>query len=657
MRTFLLFLACLSSMPMYAATDPWPRSFDARGYTFTLYSPETTGTNGLTVVGRSAFSIASAQDNTVFGAYAFEATFVPIGGKDSVALSTFRITGISLPDSLESKRELISSEIHDEVVAWKIHSTKKAISSSSTSGQSNPMAPADLNNTPPVIIVRERLSILIFIDGEPTLERINDVPFQYIKNSMVPIIYDPSTKTYYLPNGKDWYRTRELTGSWSVTTDVPSGIRSLIKLDDTDTRSGLDIVVVTKPSELISFDGPVQWEPLPGSRLLFAKNSDYDVFKDISTQLTFVLISGRWFSASTFNGPWTFVPSDKLPASFNDIPPDGPQSGVRTSIAGTPEANQAVLDAIVPVTAAVDRSKATLTVTYDGEPWFEQIQGTTMQYAVNTTTPVVRVGNMYYACDEAIWFISPSPTGPWAVSDKRPDEIDQIPSSNPISNVKHVYVYNSTPTVVYVGYLPGYHWTFIHGPTIVFGTGFHYNPWFGPHFYPRPVTWGFHFHYSRFRGWGVGVSFFRPPFHPMMRPGFRPPPPMGRMPVRGPRPPNVYNRPGNVNRPNVSPRVPTNAVNRPTTMPNNRPAARPGTGANTRPGTGTGANTRPGTGTGAATRPNTRPATPTYRPSAPTQRPSTMPANRPMNQSAARPSTSRPSGSSARPSGGGGRRR
>lgn len=620
MKRVLLALFILAATTLSAAQNPWPRSFDAKGYTFTLYTPETTGSSGLTVSGRLAFSIASSADNTVFGALSFEAVFTPVSGKDSIELTSVTITGMSLPDSLESRKTVISSEIQSEILSWKIRSTSKAIASAAKTGPGSSMAPKDLKNTPPDIIIRERLAILIMIDGEPKLEKREGTSYQYVKNSVIPIVYDPSTKTYYLPNGKDWYRANDLKGSWTMTTDVPSDVRSLIKMDDTEnvSKQNLEIVVATKPSELISFDGPAQWEPLPGSKLLYAKNTESDVFKDIGTQLTYVLISGRWFSASTLKGPWTFVPSDKLPAPFKEIPADGPKSSVRASVAGTQEASQAVLDAIVPQTAAVDRSNATVTVTYDGDPWFQKIEGTSMEYAVNSTTPVIHVGNMYYACDNAIWFISPSPNGPWAVSDKRPDEIDKIPSSNPVSNVKYVYVYSSTPTVVYVGYTPGYYGTYIYGPTIVYGTGFYYNPWYGPHYYPRPYTYGFHFHYSHYYGWGGGYSYHHPPYHPMYGHGHRPPPYYGRPPGAYPRPPNAYNRPANGNRPNVSPRVPTNAVNRPSTMP--------------------------------STRPSTRPSTPTYRPSAPTQRPSTMPANRPMSQPSARPSMSRPSG-------GGGRRR
>ena len=61
----------------------------------------------------------------------------------------------------------------------------------------------------------------------------------------------------------------------------------------------------------------------------------------------------------------------------------------------------------------------------------------------------LRINNKYYCVDEAIWFVSDNATGPWEVSDTRPDEVDEIPPESEVYNVKYVYIYDSTPEVVY----------------------------------------------------------------------------------------------------------------------------------------------------------------------------------------------------------------
>ncbi len=54
----------------------------------------------------------------------------------------------------------------------------------------------------------------------------------------------------------------------------------------------------------------------------------------------------------------------------------------------------------------------------------------------------------------------------------------------------YVYVYDSTPEVVYVGYYPGYTGSYLYNGCVVYGTGWYYRPWHGRYYYPRYRTWG-----------------------------------------------------------------------------------------------------------------------------------------------------------------------
>ena len=162
----------------------------------------------------------------------------------------------------------------------------------------------------------------------------------------------------------------------------------------------------------------------------------------------------------------------------------------------------------IPQTAAVEKSKAHLTVKYDGEPKFVKIKGTSMEYAVNTATPVIFVDNRYYACDNAIWFVASTPNGPWVVAENVPQEIQKIPPNCPIYNVKYVHIYSTTPTVVYVGYTPGYLGWYPYNGTVVYGTGYPYPAWYGNYYYPMPVTFGFGVHYNSYTdSWAFGFRW------------------------------------------------------------------------------------------------------------------------------------------------------
>ena len=184
-------------------------------------------------------------------------------------------------------------------------------------------------------------------------------------------------------------------------------------------------------------------------------------------------------------------------------------ASVRPSIPGTPEAQTALLEQSIPQTATIDRKEAKIEVKYDGDPQFEKIEGTDMSYALNTDKSVLLINNIYYCVDDAVWFMSDKPTGPWEVCVERPNEVDELPPESPVYNVKYTYIYESTPEVVYVGYLPGYTYSYVYGGVVVYGTGYYYQPWYGSYYYPRPVTWGYGVHYNPYSGWGFsfGISY------------------------------------------------------------------------------------------------------------------------------------------------------
>jgi hypothetical protein len=140
----------------------------------------------------------------------------------------------------------------------------------------------------------------------------------------------------------------------------------------------------------------------------------------------------------------------------------------------------------------VSRTEARAEVSYAGEPEFKPIEGTSVAYAVNTSSDVLRVGDRYYLCLQGVWFVSTSPKGPWAVTDKVAQEIYSIPSSSPKYHVTYVQIYESTPTTVVVGYTSGYTGVYASYGTVYFGTGYYYPPYLAwgvasyPVYYPYP---------------------------------------------------------------------------------------------------------------------------------------------------------------------------
>jgi hypothetical protein len=131
-----------------------------------------------------------------------------------------------------------------------------------------------------------------------------------------------------------------------------------------------------------------------------------------------------------------------------------------------------------------------------------------MMYAVNTSSQVLLIDETFYACDQGVWFTASSSQGPWVISDVRPSQVDSLPPGCPLYNTKYVYVYDSNPEVVYVGYTPAYMGCYPYYGTVVYGTGWYYPPYVSAHYYyPHPVTYGFSVHYNSYSGWSFGMSW------------------------------------------------------------------------------------------------------------------------------------------------------
>jgi hypothetical protein len=200
------------------------------------------------------------------------------------------------------------------------------------------------------------------------------------------------------------------------------------------------IITVNRPAELIVTDGSPELSPISGTKLLYVSNTDADLFLYGEAKKFFLLTAGRWFSAPKLEGPWAAATTD-LPDEFAKIPADHEKGHVLTSVAGTAEAEEAVILASIPQTATINRSEISLAVKYEGEPEFNDIPGTEIKFAANTSYDFFGVGAKYYCCYQGVWFEAPGANGAWAVCTKVPDAIYSIPPESPKHNVTYVHVF------------------------------------------------------------------------------------------------------------------------------------------------------------------------------------------------------------------------
>jgi hypothetical protein len=380
-----------------------------------------------------------------------------------------------------------------------------------------------LNTEPPKIVFETEPAILVIFDGEPRFRAVEGTKLERALNTPFLVLRDPGDNEYYLNGGTMWFRAASPEGPWAKTDKPPAEAVQIAKRDlkeggvaDSEVEEAKQtadkrvprILVATEPTELIVSDGPPRWSAEVPGELEALSNSETDVFRTLPDQQYYLVLSGRWYRSDAYSGPWKFVAPDQLPASFRRIPKDSAKADALASVPGTAAARDALEDANTPRTAAIKRSEARVTVTYDGEPKFEAVPGTKVEYALNTGDQVLKIRGRYYVCDKGIWFSAGSPTGPWTIADSIPeDEIQTIPPESPVYNTRFAYVYDSSPELVYTAYTPGYLGSYPYHGTVVFGTGWAYRPWWGASYYPRFWTWGFHARYAPWIGWGYGFGW------------------------------------------------------------------------------------------------------------------------------------------------------
>jgi len=512
----------------FADDTGWPKRIDKNGAAVVIYQPQVESLTSIQLEARSAVSVSLAEgESPVFGAMWFDCHITTDKDERSVRLQELKVTAAKFPDMEEDVIQKLSAFLELEIPKYELEFPLDELLAGLDMTKTHVELSANLKNAPPEIIFRTVPTALILIDGDPIFEEIEKSNYERVVNTPFFIVKDTKKDEYYINGGGHWYISKDAANNWTHTTKVPSKLEKIAEeamgdvseeaeameeaSDDPEASELIpEIILRTTPAELFQSDGEPEFSAIEGTSILYMTNTADDILMNIETQAYYILLAGRWYrSESIEEGPWTFVEPDQVPEEFASIPADSDMGSVRTSIPGTQEAQEAVLENQIPQTAEVDRSEAKLEVTYDGDPKFEAIGETGMSYAVNTEKSVLLIDYRYYCCDNAIWFESERPTGPWVVSTAVPEEVQEIPPESPVYNVKYVYIYDSTPTVVYVGYTPGYVHSYYYGGCVYYGTGYYYYPWYRHYYYPRPVTYGYSVHYNAYTGWGFsfGVSY------------------------------------------------------------------------------------------------------------------------------------------------------
>ena len=491
--------------------DAWPRQINLSGAAVLVYAPQVTGWVDGRIDFRSAVAIkpAGARGET-FGVVTATARTRVDRVTRLVSFDGIRITNSDFP-ALPDRGAGYAAELQAQLATVSRTITLDRLQASlHASGFAAPTVA--VQNDPPRVIVSTTPAILVPIAGAPVWKPVpGAASFQRLINTRALMLKSASEPQIFMKVYDGWLMANALDGPWTQPFIPPAGIDAVAKqvaatgvVDVLDggpranprpsLAQGIPAVYTSQvPAELVVFEGAPEFAPIVGTGLMWATNTTGDVLRVGAAGDYYVLLAGRWFRSAALTGPWSFVASNALPPDFAKIPPTSLAGAVLSTVAGTPQAQEAAIEIAIPQTATVPlKNGPTFTATYDGAAQFVPVPGTSLSRASNSRVPVIQTApGAYYAVRAGIWFTAAQPTGPWSLATSVPASIYAIPPSSPIFHVTYVKIYGATPDVVYAGYTPGYLGANV-APTgnVVFGTGYAYPSWIGDKWYAAPPTYG-----------------------------------------------------------------------------------------------------------------------------------------------------------------------
>jgi hypothetical protein len=391
-----IFLVTLVTAVTVVAQDPgWPRKIVKPGGTLIMYQPQVDDWKDFTTIAwRQAFQLTPTGGKQVVGAVSFQGTTSVDTATRMVLFYDMNVLNTYFPSLPPASTAQMDQLLRTFIPPYVNISLDRVVA---YLPKPQNVKTVELNNNPPVIFVGYAPAILLSVDGDPVLAELPHTDLKSVVNTTWPLFQDKSNSQYYLLVSNIWLTASDLHGPWSRTMNVPRDFKKLpnsgkfaevlkaVPPPQVSNPVVPGVFYATSPAEIILFDGQPSYTAITGTQLSFAKNTDSPLFVYSATQTYYYLAAGRWFSAPSLEGPWTFA-SLSLPSDFANIPLASPASAIVASVPGTNEAKDAVLIAQIPTTMILNPTTAAAQakVSYSGAPEFAPITGTSLQYATNT---------------------------------------------------------------------------------------------------------------------------------------------------------------------------------------------------------------------------------------------------------------------------------
>ncbi len=320
--------------PASAVTpDPWPKVLKAGTETFTLYEPQLDSWDQYRLSAHGAVSVlADGAKEPVYGVVELAAVTVVDRTARSVSFLYFGVAQATFrwaPAAAARYGAAIQSALQGGPSTMSLDRLEQALR---VLGAEKKSAAVPVRNDPPRFVFSQVPAMLVLVDGDPVWRPAQGTKLLRLLNTRALVVQD-STGTSFLNLWDGWMQAASLAGPWTVARKAPKGADALAKqlaaqrtvdllegAPDDETKklpslkSGPPVLyVATRPTELVVFEGAPDYVPIDGTQLLYAANTTGNVFVDMASQSTFVLVTGRWFRAPPSKAPGPTCPGSPSP--------------------------------------------------------------------------------------------------------------------------------------------------------------------------------------------------------------------------------------------------------------------------------------------------------------------------------------------------------
>ena len=300
--------------PALVSPDPWPKSAQVSGATYTLYQPQLESWDGYNLVGHAAVSVqlAGAKSPT-FGAFNVSAVTLVDRETRTVQFQNIQVQKANFPSAPAQAAQYqtaIQSILANGPANMSLDRLQAALGvlGAEKQGQAVPVM-----NPPPNFVFSQTAAVLVSIEGQPVWSKVPKTPLERCMNTRALILREKDKLYIHLFDG--YMEAENLSGPWTVAKKGPRDADKIAqelanqKVVDLMTgpanqkdptqkpslKTGAPVDVETVPTELIVIEGAPDWVPITGTNLLYVNNTTANIVQDLDDQQTYILVTGRWF--------------------------------------------------------------------------------------------------------------------------------------------------------------------------------------------------------------------------------------------------------------------------------------------------------------------------------------------------------------------------